>query len=659
MKILNVTREWSNDRRYGLGKSLDPLVNEFDAQGISHRYLCQDDLGDRAVALPQKMAKIANRLQRLLRCESDLSVVVGLIVERLNMGRLAVKVVVNDGYTHVNLHDPIIGAGYRFFSFFTPKCRAKWGVTQHGFGSYTQAIKDEKIYLSPRLTRWMKRWEYRTINAANWLIAPTLLSLKQVARDLDIAEIPKHWKAIPHPNPAVSIYPQITAREQLGWQSGEQIVLAIGRLIPLKRFDLIIQAIAQFNQVRLVILGEGEQAPLLALAQELGCHERIEFSVTDDIGLYLSACDIYVSTSQTESFGMANFEAMIAAKPCILTAVGGVPEVASNGAQLIPADDLTALIDQLSTLLKQPSQKALLSAKALARANAWPTNDTLAKQHIQLYQDGTVDNLSKKPTGPGTLLSSVSPSHYWQNSLSTCPLPQVESIGQQHSGLKVLVFSPHPDDETLGCGGTLAKLVQAGAHVRVVLMSDGEKGYPQGFDPSKAGAARKQEFISAMAVLGITDIGFFGLPDAEIHHSETLITAITQEFENYAPQWLYIPSPLDSHSDHVSVSLSVLSVWETLGYVQRMWLYEVWSPLPVSHVVDITQINSLKEEALLHYVIPLQCLNYLHHIAGLNSYRGLSINSENAMAEGFTEITSANIHWLITILLDLRNAQEP
>jgi LmbE family N-acetylglucosaminyl deacetylase/glycosyltransferase involved in cell wall biosynthesis len=659
MKILTVTREWSNDRRYGLGKSLAPLIQYFENNGIYHYYLCQEDLGEKAASAPQHVVNLTKKIQRIIRCKSDLSILMGIIIERLNMGRLAVKVAARDQYTHVNLHDPIIAAGYRFFSVFTPRCKAKWGITQHGFGCYTQAIIDENIYLSPLITHWMKRWELRTVSASDWLISPTLSSLKQTARDLGTSGIPAHWHSIPHPKPNIFIFPQKEARETLKWQANEQVVLAIGRLIPLKRFDLIIQAISKIDHVRLVILGEGNQAPLLSLAHELGCHERLSFEVTDNIGLYLSACDIYVSTSQTESFGMANFEAMIAAKPCIFTAAGGVPEVASSGAQLIPVDDLNALNYALNVLLHQPSQRVLWSAQSLKRANEWPNVQLLAKQHIQLYQTGEISPLPSSNTKKQMLLSSISPAHSWGKSLNLCPLPQVQTINNQHNNLKVLVFSPHPDDETLGCGGTLAKLVQAGAQVRVILMSLGEKGFPEGFDPSKAGESRKTEFITAMGVLGITDIDFYNLPDSEIHHSKDLVESITEEFYSYSPQWLYIPSPLDSHRDHVTVSLSVLSTWESLGYKQRIWLYEIWSPLPASHVVDITQIYSLKEEALLHYEIPLQCQNYLHHITGLNSYRGLSIHSENAMAEGFTEITPLNLHWLIPMLLDLRTIQEP
>jgi len=657
MKILTVTREWATDKRYGLGKSLAPLVQSFSDQGIAHRYLCQEDLGHTASRLPQSVKKFIDKIMRPFKPSSDLSTLAAIILERINMGRLAAKVAAQEQYTHVHCHDPIIGAGFRFFARITPKCRARWGVTQHGFGCYTQAIIDENIHISPLVNHWMRRWEARTLHAANWLISPTQASLQQLARDLSLGQLPAHWHAIVHPKPSITHWTSQNARRELGWSETEQVVLAVGRLIPLKRFDLMIEAIAKIPNVRLVILGEGPQQALLDLAEQRGCGERVSITLTDDIGLYLHACDIYVSTSQTESFGIANLEAMIAATPTICTAVGGVPDVVAGGAQLIAVDNVAVLTETLQSLLQHPGQQLLWSAKALARANAWPDSTALAQQHLELYQTGEINALPAPQTLPPTLLSDVSPAHRWAEQLQPCPLPKVLPIDNQE-GLKVLVFAPHPDDETLGCGGTLARLKQAGAQIRVVLVSLGEKGYPQGFDPSKAGATRQQEFLQAMSVLGIDDVTFYHQPDAQITHSPALVEHLIEEFEDYQPQWLYLPSPLDCHRDHATVSLSILSVWERLGYRQRTWLYEVWTPLPVTHVVDITQINALKKEALLHYVLPLQCLDYLHHMHGLNSYRGLALGQDQAIAEGFTEVEASNWQSLIASLLDLRNRQE-
>ena len=79
--------------------------------------------------------------------------------------------------------------------------------------------------------------------------------------------------------------------------------------------------------------------------------------------------------------------------------------------------------------------------------------------------------------------------------LDACPLPQALDLTQAR---KVLVFAPHPDDETLGCGGTLARLALH-CPVKVVLVTDGSGagGLPPGAD-----TIRQAEFVRALAVLG-------------------------------------------------------------------------------------------------------------------------------------------------------------
>lgn len=659
MKILTVTREWSSDRRYGLGKSIDALTQGFKAHNIPHRYLCQEDLGHKAAKYLPKLNALMTKILRPLSKSSDLSTLAGLIVERLNMGRLAAKVAAAEQHTHVHCHDPIIAAGFRYFARLTPKCKAKWGVTEHGFGCYTQAIIDEKILLSPRVSRWMKRWESRTLIAADWVITPTHSGLKQLCRDLSINIAPPHWQTIVHPKPVLNHYCKEDARSQLNWAPQETVLLSIGRIVPLKRFDLLIQCLAKIPHAKLVILGSGDNQALIDLAQSLNCLDRLSIEMTDDIALYLHACDIYISTSQTESFGMANLEALITSTPSICTAVGGVPEVLDNAAQLIPSDSLPALCQQLNSLLDSPGQQALLSARAQNRIAQWPSTIELSQQHIALYETGTVKPLIQTlNTTQVELLNRQAPIHSWNDSLSPCPLPQVLAIDSSQKNLKVLVFAPHPDDETLGCGGTLAKLVKNGAHVRIVLMSLGEQGYPQGFDPKQAGETRKTEFLAATTALGIKDVTFYNQPDANLRNTHALSELILAEFNEFQPNWVYVPSPLDGHRDHVAAALSVLSIWEQIGCPSRMWLYEVWTTLPISHVVDITRFYTLKRAAILHYSLPLQCQDYLHYITGLNNYRGLATGNRSAVAEGFTELTLDNWQSLIVRLLDLRDKQE-
>src|ERR1700730_8035165 len=90
-------------------------------------------------------------------------------------------------------------------------------------------------------------------------------------------------------------------------------------------------------------------------------------------------------------------------------------------------------------------------------------------------------------------------------------------------GRRAVVFSPHPDDESLGCGGTILKKKQAGATVQPVHVSDGGGSSPL-IPRDERTAMRRQESRSAGRVLGVDDICFLDFPDGQL--GETMPAAM-------------------------------------------------------------------------------------------------------------------------------------
>ena len=77
------------------------------------------------------------------------------------------------------------------------------------------------------------------------------------------------------------------------------------------------------------------------------------------------------------------------------------------------------------------------------------------------------------------------------------------------TGRRVLVFSPHPDDETVGCGGSLALHVRAGDPVKVIFLTNGARGDFSGkTNREEYIALRRKEAMKASQILGIKDIAF-------------------------------------------------------------------------------------------------------------------------------------------------------
>jgi len=122
-----------------------------------------------------------------------------------------------------------------------------------------------------------------------------------------------------------------------------------------------------------------------------------------------------------------------------------------------------------------------------------------------------------------------------------------------------LCIAPHPDDESLGCGGTLALLKKAGMKVAVAWVSDGGLSHPNSakYPRPKLARLREQEALSAIGKLGL-DAGcgcFQRLPDGALPFSNEVgfteaVNSVRSIIEQFEPQTLLLPWRRDPHRDH-------------------------------------------------------------------------------------------------------------
>lgn len=125
-------------------------------------------------------------------------------------------------------------------------------------------------------------------------------------------------------------------------------------------------------------------------------------------------------------------------------------------------------------------------------------------------------------------------------------------------GQKILVFSPHPDDETIACGGYIAQSEQRGAEVKIVLVTDGNKNGLQNL--------RYSEFKTATSVLGVplNNLIFLNYPDGKLaQQSQTELEKIFQnQIDSYHPDIILYPHPNDTHQDHATISKIIEKILE-------------------------------------------------------------------------------------------------
>jgi glycosyltransferase involved in cell wall biosynthesis len=154
------------------------------------------------------------------------------------------------------------------------------------------------------------------------------------------------------------------------------LVGSIGELRTLKRHDDFIRAAAivaaRFPETRFVLAGIGEvQKQLEALVNELGLSERFYFlGWLDDAEKLLCAMDVFVSASETESFGLAIVEAMAAGTAVVATATEGAREVIDNGntGVLVPIGNVEHMARSVIDLLSDPEKRRAIATQSVKSA---------------------------------------------------------------------------------------------------------------------------------------------------------------------------------------------------------------------------------------------------------------------------------------------------
>jgi N-acetylglucosamine malate deacetylase 1 len=203
-------------------------------------------------------------------------------------------------------------------------------------------------------------------------------------------------------------------------------------------------------------------------------------------------------------------------------------------------------------------------------------------------------------------------------------------------GRRPVVVAPHPDDEVIGAGGALLAHLAHGDHPAVVEVTSGERtaGLLH-LPPAERAPVREAEARAACASLGLApaDVVFARLPDGRVGEDPGHAAALAQLLGELGPDLVYAPWPVDAHRDHAATTRLLAGILSGLGTVASVALYEVWSPLSPTHLVDITDHLEAKLDALDHYASALQSVDYRHTARGLAAYR----SAQGLHGEGYSE----------------------
>jgi glycosyltransferase involved in cell wall biosynthesis len=238
----------------------------------------------------------------------------------------------------------------------------------HVFYGYFSAFRTG-VYV--RLERLAARWCDRIVALTDHGIEEHLR--RGVGRRVQYATVPS---GVPTTELRARAPGRASARARLGAGPDDLVILGVGRLVAIKGFDLLLDALARMTvelpTARVVLVGDGPQHDRLAArAGALGVLDRVRFvGPSRDVPGYLAAADVLVAPSRNEGMGRVLVEAMALGVPVIGAAAGGIPSVIGNDecGRVVPVDDVDALAGALVELGRDAGLRAKLGEAGIARA---------------------------------------------------------------------------------------------------------------------------------------------------------------------------------------------------------------------------------------------------------------------------------------------------
>lgn len=289
---------------------------------------------------------------------------------------------------HVHYAVPHATAGILALEMLSPAQRPKLITTLHGTDTtllgadpgYGPAVRHalDRSDAVTAVSRFLERETHRVLGPVGPIdVIPNFFSPRPVARTRE------------------------AVRSELGLRD-EILLLHLSNLRPVKRIDRLLQTIAQLDRRtawKLLILAGGDFTPFLELARQFGIEDRLivrqnVFEIED----YLNAADLGLFTSDSESFCLSILEAMAFGCPSVSTAVGGIPEVVTDGVDGVlvasgAPEDLTRAVE---SLMRDPQRRARLGAAAKTKAA-----ETFSAARVVALYEGLYERVTRGARASG------------------------------------------------------------------------------------------------------------------------------------------------------------------------------------------------------------------------------------------------------------------
>lgn len=187
---------------------------------------------------------------------------------------------------------------------------------------------------------------------------------------------------------------------------------------------------------------------------------------------------------------------------------------------------------------------------------------------------------------------------------------------------KVVIFAAHPDDEVLGCGGTMINLIRRGTEVHVVYLTSGDSRTED----------REIESTAVCQLLGVSSHSFLRLNKNGLGVSEASLSAVLKILNKIKPDAVFVSHDQDGDFDHMMAYQIVMGAYwrhneavDVKHKARALIMYEIHKPMQSYSVIeDISSVIDQKMAAMRLYKTQIANSHIDYAIQGLNCYRGLA-----------------------------------
>ena len=253
---------------------------------------------------------------------------------------------------------------------------------------------------------------------------------------------------------------------------------------------------------------------------------------------------------------------------------------------------------------------------------------------VSIFKNTTRKLLLKYATPEVIVLMKSTIAQYKSKSGRPFPHKNIYITDSAPSG-KVLVLSPHPDDEAIGMGGALSMHLGNQDSVTVLYMTNGRGAGASNGDLIDI---RRKEAESVAEEYNIKQI-FWDFEDTCLTNDNATVSAMAKVLEEIKPTVVYVPSFFDHHFDHFSANKILVDALKKISVKLTIMGYEVWDNMPFPNfILNISDHFEKKAGILSHYTTPLKTTDFIK----LCQYRDalhytLYVDSARKEIDGYAE----------------------